>query len=186
MFRKLLFFLLLLISLPTCAKIGANSNFWLLSQTEYNLKISKGQNVVLRRYLIVPDLDENYKDIFKTTDEKALLAKFSFLLKKNKIKLIEKYLNYCNNKLEINNLIKALYYFSENQYETAISYLEKFENEEYSFLKAVLIADCNYELLQDKSNYKSIIGFYQKAMDSTEDEQNKSMIDNRIKFIKYY
>jgi len=185
MIRKLLFLLLLFITLPLSARIGANSNFWLLSQTEYNLKIDKGQNVVLNRCIVVPDLDSTINDIFITTDEESLLAKFSFMLKKNKSSLIEEYLSDCTNKLEINKLIKALYYLSQNNYETAISYLEKFEMEDFRFLKFLLIADCYYELLPDKRNYKTIMDYYQKAMDSTEDEQNKSMIDNRIKFIKY-
>ncbi|MDO9614951.1 MAG: hypothetical protein Q7J86_10580 [Bacteroidota bacterium] len=98
---------------------------------------------------------------------------------------MEKYILSCDNSSDIYHLINGLYYFSKNQYSKAIDHLEKFENEEYAFLKLLLIADCKYELLRDKKNYQLIIGEYQLAMDHTENEQNKSMINNRIKYIKY-
>lgn len=186
MIKKILIFLLVLISSQTFARVGTNAGFWIISQNEYNARILKGKDVTLKRYIVVPGLDKKYKDIFETTDEKALLAKFSFMLKKNKSPLIEKYIVSSNNSLDINNLINGLYYFSKNQYSKATAYLEKIGNEEYTFLKLLLIADCKYELLQDKKNYKFIIGVYQIAMDNTNDEQNKSIINNRIKYIKYH
>ncbi len=186
MIRKLLILILILISSQTFAKVGTNADFWILSQNEYTNRILKGKDVILRRYIAVPGIDPKYKNIFETIDEKALLAKFSFMLKKNKSSLIEKYISNCDNTLDINNLIKGLYYFSKNQYSQAIAYLEKFGDEEYVFLKLLLIADCNYELLQDKKNYKSILGVYQIALDNTNNEQNTSIINNRIKYIKYH
>jgi predicted negative regulator of RcsB-dependent stress response len=87
--------------------------------------------------------------------------------------------------LDINNLIKGLYYFSKKQYNQAIAHLEKFKNKEYRFLQLLIIADCKYEMLQDKKNYKTIISAYQIALDCTDNEQNKTIINNRIKYIKY-
>ena len=185
MVKRIQIFLLMLISLPTLGSIGINKDFWIISQNDFNNRISKGHDVVLKRYIVMPNIDKKYEDIFETRDEKALLAKFSFLLKKNKSTMIEKYIKNCDNSLDINNLIKGLYYFSKNEYSQAIIHLEKLGNEEYSFLKLLLIADCKYELLHDKQNYKSIIGVYQIAMDNTNDEQNKSIVNNRIKYIKY-
>lgn len=183
--RKILILLLILISSHIFAGIGNNTDFWIVSQNEYSNRILKGKDVILRRYIVIPGFDKNYKDIFETTDENALLAKFSFMLKKNKSSLIEKYIKNCDNSSDINSLIKGLYYFSQNQYSQAIVYLEMPGNEEYKFLKLLLIADCKYELLHDKKNYKSIIGAYQNAMDNTDNDQNKSIINNRIKYIKY-
>jgi hypothetical protein len=86
---------------------------------------------LLRRYIIVPSIDKKYKDILETIDEKALFAKFSFMLNKNKVSWIDKYIKNCDNSLDINNLIKGLYYFSKKQYNQAIAHLEKLENKEY-------------------------------------------------------
>lgn len=184
--RKILILLLVLTSFEAFAKIGANVDFWILSENEYNDRMQKGKDVVLRRYVVVPGIDKAYKDILETTDEKALLAKFSFMVQKNKGSLVEKYINSCDHSLDINNLIKGLYFFSENQYLQAITHLKKVEDDGYLFLKQLLIADCQYEMLHDKKNYKSIMGGYQVAMDATNHEQNKSIINNRIKYIKYH
>lgn len=185
MIKKVLTFLLVLMSAQIFAKVGTNSEYWILSQNEYNARVSKGKDVTLRRYIVIPDLDKKYKDILETTDKKSLLAKFSFMLKRNKSALIEKYILSCDNSSDIHHLINGLYCFSKNQYSRAIEHLEKFESEEYTFLKSLLIADCKYELLRDKKNYQLIIGEYQTAMDNADNEQKKSIINNRIKYIKY-
>lgn len=185
MIKRILILLFVLISVPTFANIGLNDKFWIISQNDFNSRISKGQDIVLRRYVVVPSIDKKYKDIFDTKDEKAILAMFSFMLKKNKSTWIEKYIKNCDNLLDINNLIKGLYYFSKNQYSQAIVHLEKLDNDEYTFLKLLLIADCKYESLQDKKNFKAIIEHYQIAMDCTNNDQNKSIINKRIKYIKY-
>lgn len=185
MIKKLLILFLVLISVNSFARIGDNSNYWIISQNDYNDRISKGKDVLLRRYIIVPTIDKKFKDILENKDEKALLAKFSFMLNKNKVSWIDKYINNCDNSLDINNLIKGLYYFSKKQYNQAIVHLEKLENKEYSFLQLLIIADCKYEMLQNKKNYKTVIGAYQIALDCTDNEQNKIIINNRIKYIKY-
>lgn len=181
----LLILFLVLISTNSFAKIGDNRNFWIISQNDYNDRISKGKDVLLRRYLIVPSIDKKYKDILETKEENALLAKFSFILKKNKVSWIDKYINNCDNSLDINNLLIGLYYFSKKQYNQAIVHLEKIENKENRFLQLLIKADCKYEMLQDKKKYKTIIGAYQDALDCTDNEQNKAIINNRIKYIKY-
>lgn len=186
MINKVLTFLLVLISAQTFARVGTNSDYWILSQNEYNARVSKGKDVTLRRYIVIPDHDKKYKDILETTDEKSLLAKFSFMLKRNKSALIEKYILSCDNLSDIHHLINGLYCISKKQYSRTIDHLEKFENEEYAFLKSLLIADCKYELLRDKKNYQLIIGEYQTAMDNADNEQKKSIINNRIKYIKYH
>lgn len=185
MIRNVLILFLVLISAQSFARIGDNRNYWIISQNDYDDRISRGKDVLLRRYFIVPSVDKKYKDILETKDEKALLAKFSFMLNKNKNSWIDKYINNCDNSLDINNLIKGLYYFSKAQYNQAITHLEKIENMEYGFLQLLIIADCKYEMLPDKKNYKTIIGAYQVALDRTDNEQNKAIINNRIKFVKY-
>lgn len=165
--------------------IRDNKDYWIISQKDYNERISKGKDVLLRKYIVIPSLDKQYKDIFETKDEKALLAKFSFMLDRDKVSWIDKYVNNCDNTLDINNLIKGLYYFSEKRYNQAIALLEKLENKEYRFLQLLMIADCRYEMLRDKQSYKTIIGSYQVALDCTNNEQDKAIIKNRIKYIKY-
>lgn len=186
MIKKVLTFLLVLISVQTFAGVGTNTDYWILSQNEYDARISKRKDVTLRRYIVIPYLEKKYKDILETTDEKALLAKFSFMLKRNKNALIEKYILSGDNSSDIHHLINGLYCISKNQYSRAIDHLEKFENEEYAFLKSLLIADCRYELLPDKKNYQLIFGEYQTAMDNADNEQKKLIINNRIKYIKYH
>jgi len=185
MIRNIMFLVLSLISLQTLARIGININFWIISQNDFTIKNSKGRDVTLKRYIVVPDFDKNYENILETKDEIALLAKFSVLLEKNKSTLIEKYISNCDTSLDINNLIKGLYFFSKYEYSQALPYFENFRKEEYKFLKLLLIADCKYELLQDKTNYKSVMSAYQSAFDSADKEQNKLIINNRIKYIKY-
>lgn len=185
MIKKLLILFLVLISAQTFARIGDNINYWIISQNDYNDRIAKGKDVLLRRYFIVPSIDKKYKDVLETKDEKALLAKFSYMLTINKVSWMDKYINNCDNSLDINNLIKGLYCFSKKQYNQAILHLQKLENKEYRFLQLLIIADCQFEMLQDKKNYKKIIGAYQIALDCTDNEQNKAIINNRIKYIKY-
>ncbi|NLK91893.1 MAG: hypothetical protein GX273_01980 [Bacteroidales bacterium] len=185
MIKKLLILFLVLISTNSFARIGDNNGYWIISQKDYNDRISKGKDVLLRRYFIVPSIDKEFKDILETKDEKALLAKFSFMLNKNKASWIDKYINNCDNSLDINNLIKGLYYFSKKQYNQAIVHVEKVENKKYRFLQLLITADCNYEMLEDKKNYKTIIGAYQVALDCTDNKQYKTIINNRIKYIKY-
>lgn len=185
MIKKLLILFLVLISAKSFAMIRDNKDYWIISQKDYNERISKGKDVLLRKYIVIPSLDKQYKDIFETKDEKALLAKFSFMLDRDKVSWIDKYVNNCDNSLDINNLIKGLYYFSEKRYNQAIALLEKLENKEYRFLQLLMIADCRYEMLRDKQSYKTIIGSYQVALDCTNNEQDKAIIKNRIKYIKY-
>ena len=183
MIKKILVLLIIFISSQSFA--GEYTDFWIVSQNDYNILVSKGKDVLLRRYIIVPDIDKKYKDIFETKDEEALLAKFSFMLKKSKMNRIDKYINACDNSLNVNNLIKGMYYFSKKQYIKAILYLEMSDNENFKFLKFLMIADCKYELIWDKKNFKPIIDAYQIVMDNTDSEQNKSIVKNRIKYVRY-
>jgi predicted negative regulator of RcsB-dependent stress response len=90
-----------------------------------------------------------------------------------------------NPESEIYPLIKALYFFSNNQYQSALASLQDVNIAEYEALKLLLIADCQYELLADKRDYKPVLEAYQQAIDKSPDEQNKLIVNNRIKFIKY-
>lgn len=182
------FFILLgiFMSLQTFARIGQNSDYWLISESEYTMRNLNGKDVTLRRHIVVPFIDKNFKTIFETKDEEALLAKFAFMLKKNKTGWMEKYLLNCDTALHINNLIKGLYYFSQKNYSLSLFYLNNFENKNYNFLKQLLIADCFFELLADKKDYKLILNYYQSALDITASETYKILIHNRIKYIKYF
>jgi len=175
---------LLFISTQLFARIGDNNDFCIISQNEYNTLVSEGKDLVSERYIVVPAIDENFKDIHETRDEISKLAKFSFLLSKNKYELVDDILKNCNDTCNFTNLLKGFYYFSVNQYFQSISYLEKVENNDYKFLKLLLIADCKYEILQDKRRYNMVVAAYQQALDNTDNEQNKTIITNRIKYIK--
>ncbi|MDD3078665.1 MAG: hypothetical protein PHH37_06140 [Paludibacter sp.] len=185
MTKRIFILLFILISTATFARIGNNNRFWIISQENYNKKVKNGQDVIFKRYVVVPAIDKNYKDILLTNDEPEILAKFSFMLMTNKRSWIIKYINNCDNSSDINNLITALYYFSEKEYAEAIVQLEKYNSEKYSFLKLLLIADSEYELLQDKRNYKSVIDRYQSAINNTNDFLYKTIINKRIRYIKY-
>ena len=183
MIHKILVLLLIFISSQSFA--SNETDYWIISQNDYNILVSKGRDVILRRYIVVPDIDKKYKNIFETKDEKELLAKFSFMLKKSKMHKMDNYIKWCDNSLNINNLIKGLYCFFEKQYVQAMAHFEMLENEDFKFLKLLMIADCKYELIVDKKNFKAIIEAYQIALDSTDSEQSKSIVNNRIKYVRY-
>ena len=185
MIKKLLFLLLILISVQAFAKIGINPDFWIISQQDYNNRVSKGRDVVLKRYIIVPDFDKKYKDVFVTKDEDAILSMFSYMLYKGKNSMVEKYIANYDPCLKINTLIVAMYHFSKKQYSQSLAYLATFDDKKYNFLKLLLIADCNYELLYSENNKNPVVKLYQNALDMAETEQFRALVNNRIKFIKY-
>lgn len=185
MIKKSILFFMVLLSLPTFAKIGSNRDYMIISQSEYNERTGKGENIHFRRCIVVPDYNENYKEIHEVDDQNLLLSTFSFMLKENKKREMKQYITQCDTLLEINSLLCGLYYFSQKEYNKALYYIEKYDNIEYSFLKHLLIADIKYELLDDKSNYKSVLSLYQEAYDISDKEQNKVIIKNRIKYIRY-
>lgn len=101
MIKRILTLILFLIPLQTFASIGDNTDFWIISQNDYVNRISKGKDVILRRYIVVPNIDKKFKNIFEIKDEKAILAKFSFMLKRNKNGWIEKYITAVQDKLNL-------------------------------------------------------------------------------------
>jgi len=168
--KKILILFLILVSTQVFARIGENRDFWIISQSDFNKRISKGRDVTLRRYIVVPDFDRNFKEILETTDKQ---------------KGIDKYIENQNNRLEKNELIKGLYYFSRKQYSNALIHFEKINNDEYAFLKYLLIADCKYELNYGSKDAKNSIELYQPAMDKSNNELEKLIINNRVKYIRY-
>jgi hypothetical protein len=183
--KKVLIIIFILISVQAFARIGENRDFWIISQSDFNNRISKGRDVTLRRYIVVPDFDKNFKEILEINDESGILAKFSFMLKKNKRAWIEKYIENYDSSLEINELILGMFYFSRKQYTDALNHFENIRNEEYMFLKYLLIADCKYELASEVNDFKTRIEVYQAAMDKSNSELERLIINNRIKFIRY-
>jgi len=183
--KSFLVILIILFSISLQAKVGINGGFYIISQADYEKRVLDGKDVAARRYIVVPFCDKHYKDIFVTKDEKALLSKFSYLLLKGKTKSLDKYIANCDTTLEINNFIKGLYHFSNMQYSIALTYFEKKGNRDFEFWKQLLIADCKYELLNDKKKYKPVLELYQKALDMSNDPINKGIVNNRIKYLKY-
>lgn len=183
--NKILLISFIIAAIPSLAKVGKNYGFFLASQQEYENRVFGGGGVVLRRYLIVPAMDKKYKDIFKTQDPMALISKFAYMLHRDKGSAIERYISTCDHALDINHLLKALYWFSKKQYSEAILSLEKYTGEEHRFLALLLIADCQYEMLPDKTKYNTILDEYQVALDSTDNPTFKAVIRDRIKYIKY-
>lgn len=183
--RTITFFFLIILSTPVFSKIGANRDFTIISLNDYNINLKKGRDVILKRYIVVSDFNKNYKEIFNINDPDIILSMFSFMLKKNKSKEISRYIINCDKSKDVGLLLNGLYYFSEKEYSQSIRYLEKIQDVKFTFLKSLLIADCNYELLEDKKDYKSILQFYQISLDLAKTEQQKSIIKNRMKFIRY-
>lgn len=171
--------------LNSFAKIGGNKEYYITTVAEYDQRIANNRDIVTRRYIIVPEFDKDYENILQTKDEDALLAKFSFLLKKANIAWMDKYIQYCDSSIDINRLIKGLYFFSKKEYALAINQLEEYKGEKHIFLKFLLLADCNYELSKGKSDKSILFKHYQLAMDTTENFQKKEMVRYRIKYIKY-
>jgi len=177
-------FLFLTLSL---SPVGGNRDFWITTENDYRERILQNKDITLKRCLVVPAFDKKTKDIDETTDAPALLAKFTYLLSSNQFYKMEDYLKTCDNTLEINNLLRALYHLSLEQYTLTIDYLGKVKSKEYRFLKSLLLADCQYELMlfENSIDYKTILEAYQAVMDFSDSELNTILVKNRIKYIKY-
>lgn len=184
--KKTLILLFFVVSIPTQASIGSNNDFNIITQSDFLNKIILDKDVVLKRYIVVPKIERRYKDILKIKDEDLILAKFSSMLINYDVNWMDKYIRNCDDSLEINYLIRGLYYFSQKHYYRAIPYLNKVNNKKYSFFKLLLIADCSYELLENKKTYNTVLEAYQTAMDKTNTEEQKILINNRIKYIRYH
>jgi hypothetical protein len=182
--KTLLFVVLFTLSYQGFCRIGDNRDFWLISLADFENRIAKGRDVTLRRYIVVPYFDKNHIDVLNKLDENATLAKFAFLLSKNRKKLIERYMKELLNRPE-NYLIKGLYFFSKKQYTSALSYLELINNKEFDFLKYLLIADCKYEIAIASKNGKPNVEIFQTAMDNSNNHLEKLIINNRVKHLKY-
>ncbi|MEZ5105010.1 MAG: hypothetical protein R2757_10980 [Draconibacterium sp.] len=183
--KTIAFFFLILLSIPAFSKIGTNKDYNIISQNDYNSNLIKGKDVILKRYIVVPDLNKNYKEIFNENNPDEILSMFSFMLNKNKSREISQYILSCDKSKDIGLLISGLYHFSNKEYSRSVIYLEKVQDAKFAFLRSLLVADCNYEMLVDKKNYNSILQFYQISLDLARTEQQKSIIKNRIRFIKY-
>jgi hypothetical protein len=185
MLKKILIIMLVSIVTPIFANIGDNPGYQFISQKDYDYRFSDNENTAIWRFIIVPDFNKKYKQIKSTNDPATILAMFSFMLKKNKEERMKEYIFNCDTSLNINYLIKGLFYFSQQNYSQSINYLKQFNGDEYIFLKNLLIADCKYELLTDKGNYQFAIEIYQVVLDGTDNQQNKRIVNNRIRYIRY-
>lgn len=84
-----------------------------------------------------------------------------------------------------NELLIGIYYFFLDDYSSAIGRLKKYKGVKYNFLQYLLIADSEYELLEDSNDWPEVIGDYQKAYDATDVFENKKLIEKRILYIRY-
>lgn len=178
-------FLFIFLSVSVYSQTGYNKQYKIISQQKYDESLRKGKNVISQKFIVVPELEKDYKMIYNTTDQEELLSIFSFMLKRGKIYKMQDYLLQCDKSLEVNELLNGLFHFYRNDFSEALSYLENYNNVNHYFLRYLLIADCKYELLSDKKNYKSVLNAYQLAHDVTSNKQNQAIVNNRIKLIKY-
>lgn len=185
-FKRALVLLLFLVSIPIQASIGSNNDFFIITQSDFINKKLLDKDLVLKRYLVVPKIEKRYSDILKINDEDLILAKFSSMLKNGDDYWMDKYIQNCDDSLDVNYLIKGLYYFSKKHYNRSLPYLNKVNNKKYRFLKFLLIADCAYEMLEDKKKYNPVLEAYQTAMDQSSTNDQKTLINNRIKYIRYH
>lgn len=176
----------LILSALVYAGIGNNNLYRIISRDDFNQKIIERKDVLSKRYLVFPSLDKNYRDVLTTGDESDQLAKFAYIFKIIRSEYVLEYINRLNPESPIFNLIKGLYFFSDSKYDNAIQSLKEYHGKEFEFLKLLLIADCWYEILPDKKDHQVAIKAYQQALDCTNDGVYKTLIQNRIKFLKYY
>jgi len=165
------------------AQFGENKNYRLISSEKYQLRIDRNKDILLRRYIVVPAFDKNKKLIFITNNPDSILIGAATLLRKGKSYKVLEYIQNCNQTENVNNLIAGLYWLSKNNYEKAHSFLLNMEIEKHNFLQLLLIADCEYEL--NRTAKQNAIISYQKAYDIATNENERQIIRNRIKFIKY-
>jgi Skp family chaperone for outer membrane proteins len=58
---KVCVLLLLVLSFQTRAQMGSNESFWIIAQDDFNERLEKHKDVVLRRYVVVPHMDKKFK-----------------------------------------------------------------------------------------------------------------------------
>jgi hypothetical protein len=185
MLRKILLVFFIISTLHSLASIGLNKKYTLISQEKFENKINDGANIAIKKYIVVPQFNKNYNEILIVKEPNTIFGMFCFMLKKNMQQNMYNYKQKCDNSLNINNLIFGLYYFGLERYKEALDYFEFYKGIEYNFLKHLLIADCNFELSNYDENINNILKSYQKALDVTTNEQEKLIVNNRIKNIKY-
>ena len=184
--RKILLFILFSINFSTvAAKIGNNREYSIISVQDFDKRISNGRDAVLKRFILVPYMDRNYRDIFETNNPEATMAKFFYLLSINKRSWIERYMESVSTQHELVDLLKGLYFFSHEQYTSALSHLERVNNLEFEFLKSLLIADCKYELGVKANHGKPGVEIYQSVMDNAHNIFEKLLVNNRVKYVRY-
>lgn len=121
--HPLLVLLFVLLFLTTSlSPVGENRDFRITTENDFKERILSNKDLVFTRCLVVPAFDKKTKDIDETTDEQALLAKFTYLLSTNQRFKMEDYLKKCDNSLDINYLIRALYHLSLEQYTLTIDH----------------------------------------------------------------
>lgn len=168
------------------AKPKGNKDYKIVQKSEYDIYLDMElPHVFYKKYIVVPNFNRDFKSISMQDSDEELLEKFSFMLRKNKEKHIQAYLNQYDEKRNINQLLLGLYHFSRQEYEEALKQLNEFESSTFFFLKYQLIADCHYELSSNKVDLKPIVNYYQSAYDISTDLWEKELIENRVKILKY-
>lgn len=122
LFKQLVLLFVLLFLTTSLSPVGENRDFRITTENDFKERIQNNKDLVFTRCLVVPAFDKKTKDINETTDKQALLAKFAYLLSTNQRFKMEDYLNTCDNSLEINQLFRALYHLSLEQYTLTIDH----------------------------------------------------------------
>ncbi|MFT3740766.1 MAG: hypothetical protein QM786_18605 [Breznakibacter sp.] len=181
----LLFFLGAMV-IGISAQNTTKPRFWLIQKSKYADRVDKGKDIVLKRYLVLPDHVKFKKgDPITDKSEEEILARFAFAAHKANEGLQDWIIDQMSEQKDFQNLLKGLRAFLENRFEGAKHYMGLYQGPSQSFLKQLVIADSYCETAIDPKNIKPLLEQYQIAFDNAPDELSKQLVNLRIKYLKY-
>ena len=163
----------LILGLLSC---GTPTKYFVKSESDLS-KIDFEQNVL--NYIPLLDNDLKKSAVLDSTYKLLVLRKYSKL---------NKYLSKIKPETQDFYLAKTLYFVSKTEYQEAVNYLRKINQERYPIIQELLFIDLSYELAKINGTkiYKHFLQNYQELIDKYPDnEYLKKIVALRIRYIRY-
>jgi len=132
----------------------------------------------IKRYVVLPAYD-----FF--SDDDPLFDLTVKLINENRWQEVKKALQTANKHDPSFPLCNGLCYLKYKDYPNALANFNNYKGETHKCLCQLLIIDCQYELSRPNADIKKLLGEYQKALDCSNTEINRIVIQQRIKYLRY-
>ena len=167
-------FLLILVFIVACSK----PRYTFVSSALLYRETSANMHPPIKRYVIVPET-------FNSDAENSLFPGVIQLMKENKWAAANKELSKVKSSSPSYPLCQGLYYLGKEDYASALANFNNYKEPENQCLCKLLITDCHYELAKPYADVKKLIQEYQQALDCSNTEITRVVIQYRIKYLKY-